>query len=375
MIKSISISNFQAHKNTHIDFTPGFNVITGVSDAGKSSVLRALLWVINNRPSGDDIKNWDMEKGDETSVDVTLTTGQVISKVKGKEAIYRLSVPKKIRRRGETAAVLEFKAFSQNVPLEVQDAFNLNTINIQSQHGKYFMLDDSPGDVAQQFNSLAGLDIIDRMFKNLNSYILQDKRSIDAGASTITGLKKDIDKLGFLDDAKIDVQKLGELETQEQSFADEIFTCSSFLSSIKAIESEEEKTTSILKAENQVVKAQELKSEHIALQSNENLLQAILESLNATYEQISIEEEWLFLEEPYDRLVSMKETAAILDQETDNLTTISRNLKSIEDQFAREQSKYETAQKQYKALLLENKSCPVCGGKIDDKCIKKILEG
>ena len=53
MIKSIDIENFQSHKKTRIDFDPGVNVIIGRSDSGKTSILRALNWVINNKPSGE----------------------------------------------------------------------------------------------------------------------------------------------------------------------------------------------------------------------------------------------------------------------------------------------------------------------------------
>jgi DNA repair exonuclease SbcCD ATPase subunit len=73
MIKRIEIKNFQAHKNTEIDFDPGVNVISGASDAGKSSIFRALLWVITNRPSGDSIKNWDCKKDDTTEVRIGLS--------------------------------------------------------------------------------------------------------------------------------------------------------------------------------------------------------------------------------------------------------------------------------------------------------------
>ena len=42
MIKSVGIVNFQSHEETAIEFSPGLNVIAGGSDAGKSSILRAI---------------------------------------------------------------------------------------------------------------------------------------------------------------------------------------------------------------------------------------------------------------------------------------------------------------------------------------------
>ena len=37
MISSVHIKNFQKHKDLSLEFTPGINVITGKSDAGKSA--------------------------------------------------------------------------------------------------------------------------------------------------------------------------------------------------------------------------------------------------------------------------------------------------------------------------------------------------
>ncbi len=53
MIKSVSIQNFEAHQDTTIHFGPGLNLICGLSNSGKSSILRAIRVVVNN--------DWDKE--------------------------------------------------------------------------------------------------------------------------------------------------------------------------------------------------------------------------------------------------------------------------------------------------------------------------
>ena len=59
MLKSLKIRNFESHRNTQLNFHPGVNVIVGESDQGKTAILRALEWVLFNRPLGEDIKsNW-----------------------------------------------------------------------------------------------------------------------------------------------------------------------------------------------------------------------------------------------------------------------------------------------------------------------------
>jgi len=53
MIKSVSIQNFEAHQDTTIQFGPGLNLICGLSNSGKSSILRAIRVAVNN--------DWDKE--------------------------------------------------------------------------------------------------------------------------------------------------------------------------------------------------------------------------------------------------------------------------------------------------------------------------
>jgi len=49
MIKSVSIQNFESHEDTTIHFGEGMNLIVGLSNSGKSAIIRALACVVNNR--------------------------------------------------------------------------------------------------------------------------------------------------------------------------------------------------------------------------------------------------------------------------------------------------------------------------------------
>ena len=78
MLKSISIKNYQSHKETDLTFNEGVNVITGTSDSGKTAILRSLSWLINNRPSGDAFKNWDVPLKEPVSTSLELEDGSSI---------------------------------------------------------------------------------------------------------------------------------------------------------------------------------------------------------------------------------------------------------------------------------------------------------
>jgi exonuclease SbcC len=69
MIDSLSIQNFQSHEKTELEFDEGINIIIGQSDSGKSAILRALNWVVNNKPNGEAFKsNW----GGDTKVKIII---------------------------------------------------------------------------------------------------------------------------------------------------------------------------------------------------------------------------------------------------------------------------------------------------------------
>ena len=134
MIKEVSIQNFQSHKDTHLEFHPGVNIIVGTSDSGKSAIIRTIRWVLQNKPLGDSFRSmW----GGETKVTLTLPEGQ-ITRSKDKSDKYTIEGPPK----------LELEAFRTSVPEEVLNMLNINSVNLQFQHDPPFLISSTSGEVA-----------------------------------------------------------------------------------------------------------------------------------------------------------------------------------------------------------------------------------
>jgi DNA repair exonuclease SbcCD ATPase subunit len=51
MILSLHLVNFETHKDSLIEFSPGMNVIRGSTDQGKSTIRRALTYVVFKKRS------------------------------------------------------------------------------------------------------------------------------------------------------------------------------------------------------------------------------------------------------------------------------------------------------------------------------------
>lgn len=77
-VEKIILINFQAHEYTELDFKDGFNLLVGESGQGKTSILRALDWVYENKPSGKGV----IRRGsDYAKVIIHLSNGFVITRL------------------------------------------------------------------------------------------------------------------------------------------------------------------------------------------------------------------------------------------------------------------------------------------------------
>jgi len=198
MIQKIKIRNFQSHKNTEIEFSPGVNVIIGKSDSGKSAILRSLNWIINNKPNGNNfINNSDPDNVCEVIVE---TDNNKIRKIKSKkENKYFLNEK-------------EFSAFGQDVPDEVKENFNFNELNIQYQLDKPFLLSDSAGEVAQILNRTVNLELIDISLKNIESMKRKNKNNLESFECEKKRKQEEFSKYEWIEKAEKDLSFLKEKE-------------------------------------------------------------------------------------------------------------------------------------------------------------------
>ena len=57
MLQSLHVHNFALLEDAHADFTPGFNVFTGETGAGKSILIDAFGMVLGGRASVDYVRS------------------------------------------------------------------------------------------------------------------------------------------------------------------------------------------------------------------------------------------------------------------------------------------------------------------------------
>lgn len=194
MIKSLTIKNIQSHKDSRLEFSPGINALVGTSNNGKSAILRSLYWAVNNRPLGTEIllSNWAYDsKGkqkDEMSVTVEKENSTLTRRKTKTENEYIVN--------GE---VLE--AVKTDVPEQVKSFFALSETNMQKQQDAPFLLSLSSGKIAEYFNRIVRLDIIDSVLSNAESSRRKMKNQLETSEENEKKFEKELESYSWIDDA------------------------------------------------------------------------------------------------------------------------------------------------------------------------------
>lgn len=162
--RKLIIENFQSHAYTEIDFVPGLNVFVGPSDSGKSSVLRALRWVLFNQPRGAEFIRTGATK---CQVRLQLDDGTEIVRIRGKSINrYVLRTPD-----GQEEVYESLGSGPHPMILQAHQMFPLawdqkeQVIQFGSQLDSPFLLSESGGSKAKLIGRISGAHWIDLALK------------------------------------------------------------------------------------------------------------------------------------------------------------------------------------------------------------------
>ena len=190
-LKTIKLQNFQKHKNLTIDFEDDINLITGLSNKGKSCVRRAIDWVIFCL----NISEKDLRKEGTKTTTVTLTFNNDVEVEKTRSA----SINRYVLRKDNEEQV--FDSFGKETPEEIRNAIGMSEIdiekesinlNIAEQLTLPFLLDKSPSFRAKLFNKLTGNELLDTLFKKCNKESLRIGRELKSTEELLVKQENDV---------------------------------------------------------------------------------------------------------------------------------------------------------------------------------------
>lgn len=297
MLTTLDIRNYQSHQSTMIQFDKGMNVITGISDSGKSAIFRALIWALKNRPSGDAFRCWSSKPSDTIEVGLEFDNGW-FTKFRDTKNKY------------ETEEGF-YEALRSDVPEPVQKIANIADYNIQTQFQPYFLLQDSPGERAKRLNELAGLDIIDRIFKKLNAKITNTKQDIIRTSVDIKTFEGHLEEMKYLDSAELLITKLCQTIDKHEKTKERAGSVRLSIEKLSELDTKIEQQSRILHFEKEYLRVKDANHTNDLKKLNRDHIQDLTSKLSTIREELDNENDFLAVEKPYKAI--MKKLDAILD--------------------------------------------------------------
>ena len=361
----IHIKNYQRLEDLELNLLPGINLISGSSNNGKSSTIRAVRDFIFNKISKDKIRHG------ETEVSVELDNAKAIRNSKG--VIYEIN--------GDT-----FEKVGRNILPEIKDKFNIDEMvingvaikpNFWFQMDKPFLMDKTQG---QKYDLLIGTknDKYIKALKNIKSEQLElskvTKKSLEEVIDTLkkNNIKKEkrIQSLNGIEEL---VNKINEYEKKELEF-NNIYNTYMKLKNNNDI-SKKSKEKIVLLNSIDVKDVYRLQDEYSSLKENMNDMYSKYQQYNS---YLSTKD---YLEKKINKLVVMFENTDLVNDLSSKLST--KNMEYIEldncfnnheqaviNEVRQERLFNEKLEELYKVtkefedFKKELGICPLCGGKL-----------
>jgi exonuclease SbcC len=366
MIKTLDIVNFQAHKESHFDFVPGINAITGASDQGKTAVIRALKWLITNRPTGEDFKNWDAGKKDSVAVEITTDDNLTISLERSKGSnTYRIS---------DEVETIEYSTLKKQIPEEVIQALDIPEDSIQMQHDPFFFLRESPGELARKINNLVGLSIIDTFFENINRKLRSANEDIKNLRSQRNEIESDLEKYKNIDRIEILITLLEEKNAEAMVTASALTSLKKHKQTLTEIKIQREKHSPLLSAEDKMNYLLDCITALLDVRKSKGVLTSLSCSLCELKEDREGLQAWFEPEEPMKIILQKIEDLDQIQDSTKLLIAWKKSFTDIQTKKENLMRKKDSTVQEYVKILTEEQICPTCFSSINSKIVKKITE-
>lgn len=275
MLQSVTLKNFQSHKNSKLNFDKGVNVIVGTSDSGKSAILRAL----NSCIYGELPNTYRTYNSDETEVSIDVSDKTVT------------------RRRGDKTNEYQvnnsfYKALNRTVPEDIVNLFNMNDINIQYQLDGPFLLSETPGEVAKRLNKTVNLDIIDSSTKQINTMRNDVNSALKHQTEQATKYEDDLKVYANLDSFEQCINELADITEKRDNITKDIQRIGYIQEEVSLcnarIDLKKDEKEPLVKALNKLNKITALDEDVCILKDTFNELNTILKSYQEVISKIKV---------------------------------------------------------------------------------------
>lgn len=225
MITRIAIKNFGKHKEKDIKISPHITCLTGSTNSGKSTVLRAIGFVANNSPSGIGI----VRHGETVAKAVIKVDGNVIIRAQGKKTNYYKLNGKKLSAIGKS-----------NVPDLISNIFNVGPVNFLDQDDPRFWLGLTPGKLAKEINEVFDLQVIDNVLTKLTKQISRTSVEIGICEKRLEEAENTVQELSWVEEFARDYAEIEKKKERLSGLRDKIDSLAFYLSKCRKSHSHKE---------------------------------------------------------------------------------------------------------------------------------------
>jgi len=361
MLKKFQVKNFQSHKDTTIEFHPGLNVIRGTSDHGKTALIRALIWLARNRPTGEGFKNLDSGKDD--IVEVSLEFDE-----------HRIS---HIREKGKSKYLVdgeELKAHGAAVPDHVTEALNIRDYNIQEQLDRHFLILSSPGDVAKEFNRIVNLDEIDIVTQRINKLARDNDVRVKISEEKLHELEAQKSSLEFVPSLDNRVSKLEQLrekirqkEVQKERLEDFLQKYIDLARRLRAL-------APMAKLEDKVSHNRNLAAKLADLRVRRNALDSLLWKLKDISDLKGVLKGVMGRSEEVKKYRGIANKLLDLQRKRLDLITMREDLEDIQADLVSAGDEWAKKRARFKDLIEKAGTCPLCLSELGKEEIERLVK-
>jgi len=331
LIKSLKLKNFQSHKESQINFDEGLTVILGQTDQGKSSIIRALKWVLYNEPRGTDFITAGCRL---CRVTLEMENGSIIIRERdGQRNRYIL------KQDGEEQI---FEGFGNSVPLEIISAHGIpkiyidrdakSAVNLAEQLEAPFLMSESGSNRAKALGRLVGIHIIDAAQRTTLKDLVDAQQRHKLLGKDITALK---DELQSYKDIKVLAERISRLKNTLEKLKQKK-SCLSKLAQVRQdlepTDYEIKKNESILlklnfidTAEKNIMFIDALNSKHQYLCELMQKLRQVTTSIKAEQEIINITQNLALMEDSYFTVLELNRKLGRMVNINDNIKNNDKN--------------------------------------------------
>ncbi|MHA2265297.1 MAG: AAA family ATPase [Candidatus Thorarchaeota archaeon] len=353
MIKTVEIKNFQAHRASSFNFSPGVNVIKGPSHQGKTAVIRAIKWALTNRPAVTSLKSWFSSPKEEIKVAIEFDDGYIIRR-KDKEF------------NGYVLPEEKFDAIGSSVPDEVNAIAKMPDINVQSQHDPYFMIQEGPQNAARKLNEIVGLTIIDEVLANSVRAVQERRKRVAEVEVQIKGYQQEIESYGYLDKLSILMKQIEDNKKILVSVTSRKDALRPLVENIRQYENRHKQLKQQLTVVPKYNQLMSIAEELRQVKGKRYRIKQVCELLSTNKLLLQHVEDGLVPLEDIERLLAINDKFDKIQSERVSLKKLHQSIVDLRNRKMECSMKLRDAEKEHTKMLSDVNICPTCGQIIPD---------